>query len=253
MLAIISRATAVHSPRPRAFAPLVGSVLVAAVLAGCQPQAAPAPAAPQVSVARVIERTVNDWDEFTGRIQAIDSVEVRPRVSGYIEKVAFTEGGLVKKGDLLFVIDPRPYRAELARAKADAAAAKTRAELARSEVARAERLLAVRAISQEEYDERVNRARETGAAVDAAVAAEEVARLNLEYTQIVSPIDGRVGKAEVTPGNLVGTGERATLLTTVVSGPKSGRSAGANAVRPCALTPRNTTSALPIVVKSPVT
>ena len=195
----------------------VGLIVVAMVLAGCAPQAAPAPQAPQVSVARVLERKVNDWDEFTGRIQAIDSVEIRPRVSGYIERVAFTEGGLVKKGDLLFVIDPRPYRAELAKAQADAAAAKTRAELARNEVARAERLLSARAISQEEYDERVNRAQETSSGVAAAAAAVEVARLNLEFTQVVSPIDGRVSKAEVTPGNLVGSGERATLLTTVVS------------------------------------
>jgi RND family efflux transporter MFP subunit len=198
--------------------PLIGSLtLIAALLAGCQPEAAPSAPAPQVNVAKVIERKVNDWDEFTGRIQAIDSVEIRPRVSGYIERVAFTEGGSVKKGDLLFVIDPRPYRAELQRAQADAAGAKTRAELARNEVARAERLLAARAISQEEYDERVNRAHETGSAVEGAAAAVEVARLNLEFTQVVSPIDGRVGKAEVTPGNLVGSGERATLLTTVVS------------------------------------
>ena len=206
------------TPRLRTFLPPIGSlILIAALLTGCQPQAAPSAPAPQVNVARVIERKVNDWDEFTGRIQAIDSVEIRPRVSGYIERIAFTEGGSVKKGDLLFVIDPRPYRAELQRAQADAAGAKTRAELARNEVARAERLLAARAISQEEYDERVNRAHETGSAVEGAAAAVEVARLNLEFTQVVSPIDGRVGKAEVTPGNLVGSGERATLLTTVVS------------------------------------
>ena len=206
------------SSRLRTFLPPIGSlILIAALLTGCQPQAAPSAPAPQVNVAKVIERKVNDWDEFTGRIQAIDSVEIRPRVSGYIERIAFTEGGSVKKGDLLFVIDPRPYRAELQRAQADAAGAKTRAELARNEVARAERLLAARAISQEEYDERVNRAHETGSAVEAAAAAVEVARLNLEFTQVVSPIDGRVGKAEVTPGNLVGSGERATLLTTVVS------------------------------------
>jgi RND family efflux transporter MFP subunit len=206
------------SPRLRTFLPPIGSlILIAALLTGCQPEAAPSAPAPQVNVAKVIERKVNDWDEFTGRIQAIDSVEIRPRVSGYIERVAFKEGGSVKKGDLLFVIDPRPYRAELQRAQADAAGAKTRAELARNEVARAERLLAARAISQEEYDERVNRAHETGSAVEGAAAAVEVARLNLEFTQVVSPIDGRVSKAEVTPGNLVGSGERATLLTTVVS------------------------------------
>jgi RND family efflux transporter MFP subunit len=194
-----------------------GLIVIAMLLAGCEPQAAPSAPAPQVSVARVVERKVNDWDEFTGRIQAIDSVEIRPRVSGYIERVAFTEGGQVKKGDLLFVIDPRPYRAELSKAQADLAAAKTRAELARNEVARAERLLAARAISQEEYDERVNRAHETSSGVEAAAAAVESARLNLEFTQVVSPIAGRVSKAEVTPGNLVGSGEKATLLTTVVS------------------------------------
>src|SRR6185295_11711803 len=218
MLANISPIATRFDPRFRTFLPLVGSlILSAALLTGCKPQAAPSAPAPQVNVAKVIERKVNDWDEFTGRIQAIDSVEIRPRVSGYIERVAFTEGGPVKKGDLLFVIDPRPYRAELQRAQADAAGAKTRAELARNEVARAERLLAARAISQEEYDERVNRAHETGSAVEAAAAAVEVARLNLEFTRVVSPIDGRVGKAEVTPGNLVGSGEGATLLTTVVS------------------------------------
>ena len=218
MITNITPTAARSSPRFRTYLPLIGSLtLIAALLSGCQPEAAPSASAPQVNVAKVIERKVNDWDEFTGRIQAIDSVEIRPRVSGYIERIAFTEGGSVKKGDLLFVIDPRPYRAELQRAQADAAGAKTRAELARNEVARAERLLAARAISQEEYDERVNRAHETGSAVEAAAAAVEVARLNLEFTRVVSPIDGRVGKAEVTPGNLVGSGEGATLLTTVVS------------------------------------
>jgi RND family efflux transporter MFP subunit len=189
----------------------------AALAAACAPQAAPSAPAPQVSVAKVVERQVNDWDEFSGRIQAIDSVEIRPRVSGYIERVAFVEGGSVKKGDLLFVIDPRPYRAELTRAQAEATAARTRAELAQNEVARAERLLAARAISQEEYDERINRSRETSAAVEAAAAAVETARLNLEFTRVTSPIDGRVSKAEVTPGNLVSSGQGATLLTTVVS------------------------------------
>ena len=218
MLANITPIATRFDPCFRTFLPLIGSlILIAALLTGCKPQAAPSAPAPQVNVAKVIERKVNDWDEFTGRIQAIDSVEIRPRVSGYIERIAFTEGGPVKKGDLLFVIDPRPYRAELQRAQADAAGAKTRAELARNEVARAERLLAARAISQEEYDERVNRAHETGSAVEGAAAAVEVARLNLEFTRVVSPIDGRVGKAEVTPGNLVGSGEGATLLTTVVS------------------------------------
>lgn len=188
------------------------------VASGCAPQAAPAPQAPQVSVAEVLQRDVSDWDEFTGRIEAIESVEIRPRVSGYIERVAFVEGGTVKKGDLLFVIDPRPYRAELDKAEAELVRARASAELARNEVARGDRLLSARAVSQEEYDQRVNAGRESDADVHAAEAAVETARLNLGYTRITSPIDGRVGKAEVTLGNLVTGGSASSaLLTTVVS------------------------------------
>lgn len=208
------------SSRPRLplRAVLLPLALVVTIASGCAPQAAPTPPAPQVSIAEVIERKVSDWDEFPGRIEAIESVEIRPRVSGYIERVAFTEGSIVRKGELLFVIDPRPYRAELDRAEAELVRARASAELARNEVARGERLLSARAISQEEYDQRVNAARESGAGVRAAEAAAEAARLDLGYTRITSPIDGRVSKAEVTLGNLVtgGTGS-ATLLTTVVS------------------------------------
>jgi RND family efflux transporter MFP subunit len=185
--------------------------------AGCSSKAAPAPQAPQVTVATAVQREVNDWDEFTGRIEPVESVAIRPRVSGYIERIGFTEGGTVQKGDLLFVIDPRPYRTELARAEAQLAAAKTRSDLARSEVARSERLLGAGAVSHEEYDERVNRGRETGAEVQEAEAAVAAAKLNLEFTRVTSPITGRVSKAEVTVGNLVDAGQNATLLTTVVS------------------------------------
>ncbi len=193
--------------------------LISVVLAsGCAPQAAPVPPAPQVSVAEVIERDVSDWDEFTGRIEAIESVDIRPRVSGYIERVAFVEGSIVKKGDLLFVIDPRPYRAELDKAEAELARARASAELARNEVARGERLLSARAVSREEYDQRVNAGRESEANVRAAEAAVQTARLNLGFTRVTSPIDGRVSKAEVTLGNLVtGGAANSTLLTTVVS------------------------------------
>jgi RND family efflux transporter MFP subunit len=192
--------------------------LLVVLASGCAPQAAPAPQAPQVSIAEVLQRDVTDWDEFTGRTEAIESVEVRPRVSGYIERVAFVEGSTVKKGDLLFVIDPRPYRAELDRAEAELVRAQANAELARNEVARGDRLLNARAISREEYDQRVNAGRESDANVRAARAAVETARLNLGYTRITSPIDGRVSKAEVTLGNLVSGGTaNSTLLTTVVS------------------------------------
>jgi len=188
------------------------------VASGCAPQAAPAPQAPQVSVAEAVQREVSDWDEFTGRIEAIESVEIRPRVSGYIERVAFLEGGTIRKGDLLFVIDPRPYRAELDKAEAELVRARASAELARNEVARGDRLLRAHAVSQEEYDQRVNAGRESEADVRAAEAAVETARLNLGFTRITSPIDGRAGKAEVTLGNLVtGGSASSTLLTTVVS------------------------------------
>ena len=204
---------------PRAaFAAPVLILLSIALVSGCAPQAAPAPQAPQVSVAEVIRRDVSDWDEFTGRLEAIESVEIRPRVSGYIERVAFVEGSIVKNGDLLFVIDPRPYRAELDKAEAELVRARASAELARNEVARGDRLLSARAVSQEEYDQRVNAGRESDASVRAAEAAVQTARLNLGYTRVTSPIDGRVSKAEITPGNLVNGGAASsTLLTTVVS------------------------------------
>jgi RND family efflux transporter MFP subunit len=193
--------------------------LIAAALSGCSSQATPTPAPPpKVSVAAALARNVTEWDEFTGRLEAVESVEIRPRVTGYIESVHFTEGGLVKKGDLLFVIDPRPYRAELDRAQAELNRAQAHAQLADSDLARSEKLLSIKAASQEEYDQRVNEQREAHASVAAARAAVEAAQLNLEFTRVTSPIAGRVSKAVVTPGNLVtgGTGA-ASLLTTVVS------------------------------------
>ena len=214
-LPVTHRKTFASSRAAGAASLLALSVVLAS---GCAPQAAPAPQAPQVSVAEVLQRDVSDWDEFTGRTEAIESVEVRPRVSGYIERVAFAEGSIVRKGDLLFVIDPRPYRAELDKAEAELVRAQANAELARNEVARGDRLLSARAISREEYDQRVNAGRESDANVRAAQAAVETARLNLGYTRVTTPIDGRVSKAEVTLGNLVSGGTaNATLLTSVVS------------------------------------
>jgi RND family efflux transporter MFP subunit len=191
-----------------------------AALSGCTSEATPAPAAqaPQVAVAAALEREVTEWDEFTGRLEAIESVEVRPRVTGYIESVSFIEGSIVRKGDLLFVIDPRPYRAELSKAEAELARATARSELTAGEAARSEKLIALKAVSREEYDQRVNASREALANVAAARAAVEAARLNLEFTRVTAPIDGRVSKAAVTMGNLVtGGSDAATLLTTVVS------------------------------------
>lgn len=192
----------------------------AIALSGCSSEAttAAAPVPASVSVAAALERQVVEWDDFTGRLEAVESVEIRPRVAGYIESVNFEEGSIVHKGDLLFVIDPRPYKAELDKADAELTRAKARAELARSDVARSEKLLSIRAVSQEEYDQRVNEARESQATVEAARAALEAVRLDLSFTRVTAPITGRVSKAAVTAGNLVtGGSSAATLLTTVVS------------------------------------
>ncbi|MFL6548918.1 MAG: efflux RND transporter periplasmic adaptor subunit [Povalibacter sp.] len=196
------------------------AVATAIVVSGCSSKAANAPVAPatQVTVAAALERNVTEWDEFTGRLEAVESVEIRPRVTGYIESVNFTEGSIVKKNDLLFVIDQRPYRAALDKAAAELTRAKARAELAHSDVARSEKLLAIKAVSQEEYDERLNAAREADASVGAAQAAVETAQLDLSFTRVTAPITGRISKAAVTAGNLVtGGSNTATLLTTLVS------------------------------------
>jgi len=198
-----------------------GALLAALVsLSGCKSEATTAQQAPapQVSVASALERDVTEWDEFTGRLEAVESVEVRPRVTGYIESVNFTEGSTVKKGDLLFVIDPRPYRAELSKAEAELARAVARSELAVADEGRSTKLLDIKAVSREEYDSRINATREAKADVAAARAAVDSAKLNLEFTRITAPISGRVSKAAVTAGNLVtGGSNTAALLTTVVS------------------------------------
>jgi multidrug efflux system membrane fusion protein len=196
---------------------IVGILLLLAV-AACGKKAPPPPPPPGVTVAEAKDQEINEWDEFTGRIEAVDAVQIRPRVSGYIERVAFAEGKEVKKGDVLFVIDPRPYEAELARAAADLQRARTRAALAGKEVERAERLVAVQAISREEFDTRTSAEAESKASIAAAEAAVATARLNMEWTRVRSPISGRVSRAEITEGNLVQAGPPdATLLTTVVS------------------------------------
>lgn len=190
---------------------------LAAVLSGCaRNEAAPAPSAPpEVSVAKVLTRNITEFDEFTGRFEAVERVEVRPRVSGYISSVNFVQGSEVRKGDVLFVIDPRPYEAELKRAKAELARARTQLALARSDRDRATKLLESRAISREEFDARVSSTEQAEANVLAAEAAVDAAELNLTFTQVRSPISGLVGRAAITTGNLVTSGE--TLLTTIVS------------------------------------
>jgi multidrug efflux system membrane fusion protein len=183
---------------------------------GKEPPAAPPLQA--VTVAEVPQREITEWDEFTGRLEAVDQVEIRPRVSGYIKRVTFAEGKEVKKGEVLFEIDPRPYEADLARAEAQLDQARSAASLAKSEVRRAGKLVDVQAISREEFDSRTSAEAQGGAQVRVAEAAVETARLNLEWTRVRSPIAGRVSNALVTAGNLVQAGPPAgAVLTTVVS------------------------------------
>src|SRR5215510_1577280 len=192
-------------------------LLVALFAAGCaRNEAAQAPAAPPaVQVAKMVSKPITEFDEFTGRFEAVERVEVRPRVSGYVTATHFEQGHEVRKGDVLYVIDARPYEATLKRAQAEVARAKTQLSLAQSERERATKLIEKRAISQEEFDARTSGSEQASANLAAAEAAVESASLDLSFTQVRSPISGLVGRAEVTAGNLVAAGQ--TLLTTVVS------------------------------------
>ncbi|GGY87262.1 efflux RND transporter periplasmic adaptor subunit [Pseudoduganella plicata] len=195
------------------------SMTLGAALSGCDKAASKegtgsAPAAAPVSAAVVVQRDIVETREFSGRLEAVERVEIRPRVSGYITAVHFTPGSLVKKGQPLFSIDPRPYQAELAKAEADANSASARAALAKVELERAERLLADRAIARREFDERSSAVKDLDAAARATRATVDAARLNVNYTSITAPIAGRVSKAEITLGNLV---DGNAVLTSVVS------------------------------------
>jgi len=198
---------------------LVAAAAVAALLvSACGRNEAAVPKAaplPQVTVAAAISRKVTEFDEFTGRFEAVDRVEVRPRVSGYISSVNFTEGSEVRKGDVLFVIDQRPYVAERDKARAQLAQARSQLVLAKSERDRATKLVAQHAISQEEFDTRTSGREVAEANVEAAQAALDTAALNLEFTRVTAPISGRISRALVTSGNFVSNGQ--TLLTTLVS------------------------------------
>jgi len=176
-----------------------------------------AEAAIPVSVQTVEERHVQLWQEFSGRLEAVDEVDIRSRVSGTIRAVHFKEGSLVKAGDLLITIDPDPYAAEVDRASAQVVAARARMAYTSSEAQRAERLWKVKAVAERELDERVNAKREAEAQLRAAQAALKTARLNLDYTEVRAPVSGRVGRIEITVGNLVAAGPGAPILTRLVS------------------------------------
>ena len=201
-----------------AIAGLVGALSLG--VTGCDsansktPDAAAVAAGAPVSAAAVVEKSIVETQEFSGRLEAIDHVDIRARVSGFITAINFKPGSEVKKGDVLFVIDPRPYDAELERTAGAAGAARAKADLARLELTRSEKLLAERAIAQREYDANAASLKELDADARAAQASYEAAKLNVGYTQVHSPIDGRVSKAEITLGNLI---DGTAILTSVVS------------------------------------
>ena len=188
-----------------------------ALLAGCGPrveaQGGPPPA-PPVSVAPAVEKSITDREEFTGRLEALETVDLRPRIGGTIDRVHFRDGALAKKGELLFTIDPRPFQAEVVRAEAQVAAARSRAQLAKAELARAQQLLDAAAVSRQEYDQLSSGARTADTDIAASEAALRVARLNLEYTEVRAPIAGRLSRANITAGNLV---DASSVLTTLVA------------------------------------
>ena len=201
---------------PHRLAPLI-LVLLAGACGAPGPQGGPPPAG--VNVAEVVQKKVREWDDFTGRLEAPERIEIRPRVTGYLAEVNFNEGALVKAGDLLFRIDDREYRAAVARAEADVARTEAAREAAQARARRVDRLLEAKAISTEDADTRTAEYRQAQAAVQGAKAALETARIDLDFTRITAPADGRVSRALVRPGNLVqsGGGGEPTLLTTLVS------------------------------------
>lgn len=177
----------------------------------------PAVAATPVSVATVVQSDVAPWSEFSGRLEAVERVDIRSRVAGTVQGVHFREGALVKAGDLLLTIDPAPYQADVDRADAQVFAAQSRLTNAKSNYERAKQLLADHAISQKEYDDSLNAQSEADANLRAARAQLQTAQLSLGYTQVRAPVAGRVGKLEITTGNLVAAGPGAPVLTTLVS------------------------------------
>lgn len=198
---------------------VAASVLMTAALYGCsQPSEAQAPPAPSVTVAVPLVQAVQDWDEFTGRFEATQSVEVRARVGGYVSGVHFRDGDYVRRGQLLFSLDPRPAQAALASARAQLAQAQAQLVLARSELTRSETLLESQAVSQAEVDTRRGALQTAEAAIAAANATVRARQLDLEFTRVTAPISGRVSDRRVDAGNLVAGGSSAAdVLTTVVS------------------------------------
>lgn len=217
---MIRRGRMKRSSMPRLLSAMTKIAALAAVplvIAACDAsgQPDPAPPPPQVDVAQVLVEPVTIRETFTGRLEAPETIQLRPRVSGYIQEVTFQEGEMVEAGDVLFTIDPRPYEARVRSARADVADARSRARLAAQEAERARRLMEGRAVSTEEYDQRQAARVGTEARLNMAEAALDTAELDLEYTRVTAPVSGRAGRALVTRGNLANADQ--SLLTTIVS------------------------------------
>lgn len=206
------RSEHITGPRLALVAAVAGAGWLFAACGGPADAQGGPPQAPPVSVAPAVQRSVADSEEFSGRLEAAEFVELRPRVAGTVDKVHFADGALVQKGQLLFTIDPRPFEAEVARAESQRAASVARAELAKSELARAQKLLDAKAVSRQEFDQLNSGTRTSDADIRAAEAAVRVAKLNLGYAQVRAPIAGRASRANVTAGNLV---SEQVVLTTI--------------------------------------
>lgn len=205
------------SPRTKALL-FLGLAAAPLLFAGCRKAPPPQQQGPlPVNVITAVEKEVIEWDEFTGRIDAVESVEIRPRVSGYITEVHFKAGAIVEKGDLLFVIDPRPYQADLDRAVANHEQSQAQLKLAQIDFKRTEGLRQKNVVSPEEFDQKAASLQQAEASERSARAARDAAALNLDFTKITSPIAGRVSNERVTVGNLVMAGAAENVLTTVVS------------------------------------
>jgi RND family efflux transporter MFP subunit len=208
-------------PRAANFARAFAVAVPAVALAGCSggPSQPAAPPPPAVTVAKPVQRTVIDQDEYVGRFVAVDSVEVRARVSGYLEKVQFEDGALVKQGALLFSVDKRPFQATLDQAKANLAQAKANLAFTEADLARGQQLVRDKTITEQTFDQRTQAKRVAEASVQAQEAAVQQAQLDLGFTELKAPVAGRIGDRRVSPGNLVtgGTGGNTTLLATIVS------------------------------------
>ena len=197
-------------------------ILLVPALAGCgqsQPPGGGAPSPPTVTVAKPIERGITDQDEYVGRFVAVDSVEIRARVSGYLDQIHFRDGQMVKQGDLLFTIDKRPFQNTVAQARGTLAQAKANLAFAEADLERAKQLVRDRTITEQTFDQRTQAQRSAAASVAANEAAVRQAELDLEFTELRAPVAGRIGDRRVSPGNLVtgGAGGTTTMLANIVS------------------------------------